>query len=166
MQQTLLQEVEQLGEGLLGAEREAHAFKREFDKLDKGNGVVEIRDVPRIIEGVLGREVWPWIKDRILKMFDSNRNSKVSWPALQEGLRMAGKSFKVDVSLKSKTVPEWHAIECEVNNPPKYSFNNCPLVTITSLHKGRSFSSKEHSRPPRASLRLANIPCSFSGSFS
>lgn len=104
----------------MGAEGEAHAFKREFDKLDKGNGVVDIRDVPRVIEGALGRDVWPWIKDRILKMFDGKRDGKVSWPELQEGLRIASKSLKVDVLLKGRTVPEWHAIECEVNNPPRY----------------------------------------------
>lgn len=49
------------------------AFKREFQRLDRGNGVVHIRDMPQLIQGALGRDVRPWIKDRILKMFEANR---------------------------------------------------------------------------------------------
>lgn len=50
-----------------------NAFKREFQRLDTGNGVVHIRDMPRLIQGALGRDVRPWIQDRILKMFEANR---------------------------------------------------------------------------------------------
>lgn len=71
-----MQEVEGLDrEG--GGEREEtdgqNAFKREFQRLDAGNGVVHIRDMPRLIQGVLGRDVRPWIQDRVLKMFEANR---------------------------------------------------------------------------------------------
>ena len=118
-----LQEVEQLGKDLVGEEGEAHAFKREFDRLDKGNGVVEMRDMPRVIEGALGREVRPWIKDRILKMFENNKDGKVSWLELQDGLRMVSESFKADVSLKGRTVPAWLASERKVAKIKGFFYN-------------------------------------------
>lgn len=54
-------------------EGEENAFRREFQRLDAGNGVVHVRDMPRLIQGALGRDVRPWIRDRILKMFEANR---------------------------------------------------------------------------------------------
>lgn len=83
------------------------SFKREFDQLDKGNGVVEMRDMPRLIEGVLGRNVRPWIKDRILKMFEANKDGKVSWLDLEDGLRKVVISTRTDVSFRKRNLPEW-----------------------------------------------------------
>ena len=64
-----MQEVDGLEEGGGGES----AVKREFERLDAGNGVVHMRDMPRLIQGALGRDVRPWIQDRILKMFEANR---------------------------------------------------------------------------------------------
>lgn len=66
----ITQEVDGLEQGRTGGE---NAFKREFQRLDAGNGVVHMRDMPRLIQGALGRDVRPWIQDRILKMFEVNR---------------------------------------------------------------------------------------------
>ncbi len=80
------QEVDELdggdgGEGGGGnAFNRESAFKREFQRLDRGNGVVHIRDMPQLIQGALGRDARPWIKDRILKMFEPNRyRSAAGW---------------------------------------------------------------------------------------
>lgn len=83
------------------------SFKREFDRLDAGNGIVAIRDMPRLIEGALGRDVRPWIKDRILKMFEQNRDGKISWPNLKDGLVRVMESTRTDVSYKDRKMPEW-----------------------------------------------------------
>lgn len=69
--------------------------------------MVEMRDMPRLIEGVLGRDGRPWIKDRILKMFEANRDGKVSWLDLQDGLRKVMKSTRTDVSFRERELPEW-----------------------------------------------------------
>ena len=86
---------------------EKSVFKREFDRLDAGNGVVLIRDMPRLIEGALGCDTRPWIKDRILKMFEANRDGKISWIDLQDGLRKAVCATRSDVSYREREVPEW-----------------------------------------------------------
>lgn len=86
---------------------EQNVFKREFDKLDAGNGVVLIRDMPGLIEGALGRETRPWIRDRILKMFEANRDGKISWLDLQDGLRKAVGATRSDVLYREQQIPEW-----------------------------------------------------------
>lgn len=99
---TRKQEVDQLEGG-----GDQNVFRREFDRLDAGNGVVLIRDMPRLIEGALGRDTRPWIKDRILKMFEANRDGKISWLDLQDGLRKAVGATRSDVSYRERQVPEW-----------------------------------------------------------
>lgn len=84
-----------------------NAFRQEFDRLDRGKGVVEMRDLPKLIEAVLGRDVRPWIKDRILKMFEANRDGKFSWLDLEDGLRKVMESMRADVSYKEREMPEW-----------------------------------------------------------
>lgn len=66
-----MQEVNQL------EEKGESAFKQEFDRMEGGTGVVEIRKMPRLIQAVLGRDARTWITDRILKMLESNRDGKV-----------------------------------------------------------------------------------------
>ncbi|CAM9946087.1 unnamed protein product [Ectocarpus sp. 12 AP-2014] len=96
------------GEGPKGGERDVeNAFKREFDRLDAGNGVVHIRDMPKLIQGVLGRDVRPWILDRILKMFEAKRDGKVTWLDFQDGLRKVAESARSDASYKEREMPEW-----------------------------------------------------------
>lgn len=115
----LKQEVDQL-EG----DAEQNAFKREFNKLDTGNGVVEMRDMPRLIEGALGRDVRPWIKDRILKMFEANRDGRVSWLNLQDGVRKVMDSTRTDVSYKEREMPEWLVSNRKVNDSSSFTTNN------------------------------------------
>lgn len=118
------------------------SFKREFDQLDKGNGVVEMRDMPRLIEGVLGRNVRPWIKDRILKMFEANRDGKVSWLDLQDGLRKVMQSTRKDVSFRKRNLPEWlvsnrqvHTQRAGYDIPPTKAFKSVYGGLANFLHR-------------------------------
>lgn len=99
---------------------EQNLFKREFDRLDAGNGVVLIRDMPRLIDGALGRETRPWIKDRILKMFEANRDGKISWLDLQDGLRKAVGATRSDVLYREQQIPEWLVFNRKVSTHHAY----------------------------------------------
>ena len=105
------QDVEQLGKYLVPAGKKdggvCDIFKQEFDRMDKGSGTIDIRDVPRVIEGALGRDVRPWIKDRMLKAFEKNIVGRVSWLDLQDGLRKVQEFAKAEASQKERVVPEW-----------------------------------------------------------
>lgn len=82
------QEVNMLDEG-------GNAFKQEFDKIEGGTGKVDIRDMPRLIEGALGDVSRPWIKDRILKMLEPSRDGKVRerLPTSRESVKLFFTSY-------------------------------------------------------------------------
>ncbi|CAM9198923.1 unnamed protein product, partial [Hapterophycus canaliculatus] len=105
----------QVGGRGTGAGGEENAFRREFDRLDAGNGVVHVRDMPGLIQGALGRDVRPWIKDRILKMFEANRDGKVTWLEFQDGLQKVVESTRLDVSYREREMPEWLVANRKVN---------------------------------------------------
>lgn len=112
-----------------------NVFKREFDRLDAGNGVVLIRDMPRLIEGALGRDTRPWIKDRILKMFETNRDGKISWLDLQDGLRKAVGATRSDVSYRERQVPEWLVFNRKVRQKKKNFLGEYYGITVSHYIK-------------------------------
>lgn len=68
-----------------------------------------IRDIRGLVEGVLGEDRLPWITDRILKTLEANRDGRIRWAELKEGLGKVMESARRDVAGAEKKVPQWIA---------------------------------------------------------
>ncbi|CAM9631459.1 unnamed protein product, partial [Discosporangium mesarthrocarpum] len=80
-----------------------NAFKRQAAEKEW----VDIRKMPELITSVLGRQVQHWVLDRMLKVFEQNRDGRVRWMDLKEGLRRMMESNRRDVTVRDKNLPEW-----------------------------------------------------------